>query len=113
MQKSRRSVTDLYLKMLMGAERNSCCSLQKRFRQFVVLAIGRSFCSSVGLHCASLLAHSLPQPNAPSSAFIAFLPDTTSSHARSAATGWLLPSVYKQMKLVLQSPQSTWCAQSR
>lgn len=39
------------------------------------------FCSSVGLHCAPLLAHSIPQPVTPSLAFRAFL---TSAHVYSA-----------------------------
>lgn len=69
-----------------------CCCLQNCFRQFVTsFRNWPQFCSSVGLHCASLLAHSIPQPEAPSLAFTAFL---TSARVNSAAAGWFLPSVY-------------------
>lgn len=65
----------------------------KVLTQFVVFDWLQS-CSSVGLHCASLLAHSLPQSEAVPSAFKSFSLCFTSSHVTSTATGWFLLSVY-------------------
>lgn len=85
MQTSRRSVTDLYPKC-SRVLREFLLQFTKSLTQFVVFDWLQS-CSSVGLHCASLLAHSLPQSEAPPSAFISFLLCFTSSHVMSTTTG--------------------------
>lgn len=79
--------------MLMGADRIFLLQFTKGLTQFVVFDWLQS-CSSVGLHCASLLAHSLPQSEAPPSVSISFSLCFTSSHIMSTATGWFLRRVY-------------------
>lgn len=59
----------------------------KDLTQFVVLDWLQSY-YSISLHCASLLAHSLPQSEAPSPVFISFSLCFTSSHVMSTTTGW-------------------------
>lgn len=78
----------------------------KGLTQFVVFDWLQS-CSSVGLHCASLLAHSLPQSEAPPSVFISFSLCFTSSHIVSTATGW---SVYNHNISTTVKRDWTWGA---
>lgn len=77
----------------------------KGLTQFVVLDWLQS-CSSVGLHCASLLAHSLPQSKAPPSVFIPFSLCFTSFHIMSTTTG---RSVYNHTISITVKRDWTWC----
>lgn len=70
----------------------------KGLTQFVVFDWLQS-CSSVGLHCASLLAHSLPQSEAPPSVFISFSLCFTSSRIMSTTTG---RSVYNHISITVK-----------
>lgn len=89
MQKSRQSVKDLYPKCSWVLT-EFLLQFTKGLTQFVVFDWLQS-CSSIGLHCASLLAHSLPQSEAPPSIFTPFSLCLTSAHIMSTTTGWFPP----------------------
>lgn len=80
----------------------------KGLTQFVVFDWLQS-CSSVGLHCASLLAHSLPQSEAPPSAFKSFSLCFTSVHITSTSTGRFHQSVYNRNISITVKRSRTWC----
>lgn len=83
--KKSHSVSDLYPKFSWVLT-EFLLQFTKGLTQFVVFDWLQS-CSSVGLHCASLLAHSLPQSEAPPSVSISFSLCFTSSHIMSTTTG--------------------------
>lgn len=111
MQKSHHRVTDLYPKC-SRVLREFLLPFTKSWTQFVVFDWLQS-CSSVGLHCASLLVHSLPQSEAPPSAFMSFLLCVTSSRTTSTTTGWYLPSVYNHKISITVKRRWTWSTYSR
>lgn len=103
-QKSRHGVSDLCPRCSWVLT-ESLLQFTKGLTQFVVFDWLQS-CSSVGLHCASLLAHSLPQSEAPPSVFISFSLCFTSSHIVSTTTGW---SVYNNNIRTTVKRDWTWC----